>query len=231
MKCYNCNKKLKEDRIVCPRCGAPVQESGAARQPRAGAEETPPAGAYGPYVPPQQYQPPQQQYYQPPEQSGYTPPQEATYTAPEQPGYTPPPQGYYAPPEQAGYTPPQQGYYPPPGYYAAPGQPGYMPQQGYYPQVEPAPSGWWKLVGLVAGIWLPLVALIIYFVLKESRPKTASMFKKFAWIGFAIAVTFWVLVVVAMVMLMIFNPYWFDFYDEYSYYSDSFFALLPTLGL
>ena len=87
--CIKCGTQVQDGVQFCPNCG----QSMAANQA----------------PPPQQYQPPQQQYQAPP-----------------QPQYTPPPQQYQQPPQ---YAPPQQQYQQP--------QQGYPPGQGYYPPVTP----------------------------------------------------------------------------------------------
>ncbi len=91
------------------------------------------------------------------------------YQQPPQQPYQQQPYGQYQQP-----PPPYQQYQPYPGG-------GYQQQNA-----QDQPSGAIKLGGLLCGFFMPIVALIVYFVLHNDRPNSASAFGKFALIGFGL---------------------------------------------
>lgn len=133
-------------------------------------------------------------------QAAYMPPAFSPYEG----AAVPPPSPMWA---QQGQMPAYNPYAPPPFYPNA---------QQTMENPNDTPSGWWKFLGFYLGSSIPVAAIILYFLLKEDKPKTASAVGKLALIGFGTFFLLSILIIVAMFVffaIMIEDPY--SFYSEY----------------
>jgi hypothetical protein len=129
-----------------------------------------------------------------------------------QPGY--PPQNPYPNYTQPGYPPPyQQPYGRPPG-------------GGAYENPNDLPSVGWKVLGFFSGFFLGLITLVIYFVVKNEKPRCAAVFGKWAIIGVVCTV-----VLSVLFMALLFSGIFLseDFMSEYSELYETGFTALRNL--
>ncbi len=164
--CIFCGAQIPDNAKFCTACGAalPVEAEAVQEPIEVPAQVVPEQPAVDPFQQPAyaQPQPGAQQPYQQAAQQSFEQPQQA---------YQQPQQAYQQPQQQ--YQPPQQPYQQPQPTFAVPEQ---------QAVVDSGSIGWGVL-----GAFFPLVGIILFFVWKNNKPKTAKVSLIGAVIGIAIS--------------------------------------------